>query len=96
MDACPDVSATTVSSRSGKENSTTVDHDRSDSNPESWEELRDTWERVRETAAAFGDQRIYALHDSIMFSRNSCYSFASPKKASLTEHHGLVVTHEIR
>ena len=33
------------------------------------EDLRDAWERLRETAASFGDQRIYASHNSIMFSR---------------------------
>jgi hypothetical protein len=44
------------------------------------EELRDAWERVRETAAAFGDQRIYASHSSIMFSRQSCYFFVRPKR----------------
>src|SRR5437660_5549518 len=44
------------------------------------EELRDAWERVRETAVSFGDQRIYASHNSIMFSRQSCYFFVRPKK----------------
>jgi len=44
------------------------------------EELRDAWERLRETAAAFGDQRIYASHKSIMFSRASCYFFVRPKR----------------
>jgi hypothetical protein len=29
--------------------------------------LRDAWERLRETAVSFGDQRIYASHKSIMF-----------------------------
>ena len=43
------------------------------------EDLRDAWERLRETAAAFGDQRIYASHNSIMFSRKSCYFFVRPK-----------------
>ncbi len=43
------------------------------------EDLRDAWERLRETAAAFGDQRIYASHKSIMFSRTSCYFFVRPK-----------------
>ena len=43
------------------------------------EDLRDAWERLRETAAAFGDQRIYASHHSIMFSRKSCYFFVRPK-----------------
>jgi len=29
------------------------------------EDLRDAWERLREAAADFGDQRIYASHSSI-------------------------------
>ena len=37
------------------------------------EDLRDAWERLRETAVAFGEQRIYASHHSIMFSRKVCY-----------------------
>ena len=36
------------------------------------EDLRDAWERLRETAAAFGEQRIYASRHSIMFARTSC------------------------
>src|SRR5712671_6205953 len=44
------------------------------------EELRDAWERLRETAVSFGDQRIYASHKSIMFSRQSCYFFVRPKR----------------
>jgi len=44
------------------------------------EDLRDAWERVRETAVSFGDQRIYASHKSIMFSTKSCYFFVRPKK----------------
>jgi hypothetical protein len=44
------------------------------------EDLRDAWERLRETAVSFGDQRIYASHHSIMFSRKSCYFFVRPKK----------------
>ena len=47
------------------------------------EDLRDAWERLRETAVSFGDQRIYASHKSIMFSRNSCYFFVRPKKSFL-------------
>ena len=43
-------------------------------------DLRDAWERLRETAVSFGDQRIYASHKSIMFSRKSCYFFVRPKK----------------
>jgi hypothetical protein len=41
-------------------------------------DLRDAWERLRETAAAFGEQRIYASHSSIMFSRRTCYFFVRP------------------
>ena len=47
------------------------------------EDLRDAWDRLRETAAEFGDQRIYASHNSIMFSRKSCYFFVRPKKTFL-------------
>jgi len=47
------------------------------------EDLREAWERVRETAAEFGEQRIYASHSSIMFSRKSCYFFVRPKKSFL-------------
>jgi hypothetical protein len=47
------------------------------------EDLRDAWERLRETAASFGEQRIYASHHSIMFSRRSCYFFVRPKKSYL-------------
>jgi hypothetical protein len=47
------------------------------------EDLREAWERLRETAAEFGEQRIYASHNSIMFSRKSCYFFVRPKKSFL-------------
>jgi hypothetical protein len=47
------------------------------------EDLRDAWERLRETAAAFGDQRIYASGTAIMFSRDSCYFFVRPKRSFL-------------
>jgi hypothetical protein len=43
-------------------------------------DLRDAWERVCEAAVSFGEQRIYASHKSIMFSRRSCYFFVRPKK----------------
>jgi len=46
-------------------------------------DLRDAWDRLRETATSFGDQRIYASHKSIMFSRQSCYFFVRPKRNSL-------------
>jgi hypothetical protein len=47
------------------------------------EDLRDAWERLRDTAAEFGEQRIYASHKSVMFSRKSCYFFVRPKKSFL-------------
>ncbi len=47
------------------------------------EELQAAWERIRETVIAFGDQRIYASHRSIMFSRRSCYFFVRPKRTFL-------------
>ena len=47
------------------------------------EDLYDTWERLRETAASLGDQRIYASHSSIMFSRKACYFFVRPKTTYL-------------
>jgi hypothetical protein len=46
-------------------------------------DLREAWARLRETAAEFGEQRIYASHNSIMFSRASCYFFVRPKKSFL-------------
>ena len=47
------------------------------------DDLQDAWERLRETAVSFGDQRIYASHKSIMFSRKSCYFFVRPKRSFL-------------
>jgi hypothetical protein len=47
------------------------------------EDLRDAWERLRETAVAFGDQRIYASGTAIMFSRDSCYFFVRPRRQFL-------------
>ena len=43
------------------------------------ENLRDAWERLRETASGFGEQRIYASGTAIMFSRKACYFFVRPK-----------------
>ncbi len=43
------------------------------------EDLREAWERLRETAVEFGPQRIYASHHSIMFSKKVCYFFVRPK-----------------
>ena len=47
------------------------------------EDLRHAWERLRETAVEFGDQRIYASHHSIMFARKACYFFVRPKRSFL-------------
>ena len=47
------------------------------------EDLHDAWERLRETAVALGDQRIYASGTCIMFSREACYFFVRPKRSSL-------------
>src|SRR5438477_125321 len=47
------------------------------------DDLREAWERLREAAVSFGDQRIYASHHSIMFSRKSCYFFVRPRKSYL-------------
>ena len=47
------------------------------------DDLQDAWERLRETATGLGDQRVYASHKSIMFSRTSCYFFVRPKRTFL-------------
>lgn len=47
------------------------------------EDLQEAYQRVRETAAAFGEQRIYASHKCIMFSRKACYFFVRPKRSAL-------------
>lgn len=47
------------------------------------EDLREAWERLREAAVELGEQRIYASHSSIMFSRKSCYFFVRPKRTFL-------------
>src|SRR5262245_63990866 len=47
------------------------------------EDLREAWERLRETAVDFGDQRIYASGTVIMFSRESCYFFVRPRRGHL-------------
>jgi hypothetical protein len=47
------------------------------------EDLLEAWERLRETAVTFGDQRIYASGSCIMFSRGACYFFVRPKRSYL-------------
>jgi hypothetical protein len=44
------------------------------------DDLQEAYERLRETAVDFGEQRIYASHHSIMFSRRFCYFFVRPKR----------------
>jgi hypothetical protein len=46
-------------------------------------ELQEAWERLREAAAELGAQRIYASHNSIMFSRTVCHMFVRPKRSFL-------------
>ena len=47
------------------------------------EDLREAYARLRETAVELGEQRIYASHNSIMFSRKACYLFVRPKRTHL-------------
>jgi len=47
------------------------------------EDLREAWERLRESAAELGEQRIYASLNSIMFARKTCYCFVRPKRKYL-------------
>jgi hypothetical protein len=47
------------------------------------EDLREAWQRIRETAVEFGEQRIYASGTAIMFSRKSCYFFVRPRRSHL-------------
>lgn len=47
------------------------------------EDLRDAWERLRETALEFGEQRVYASHKSIMFAKKACYFFVRPRTKDL-------------
>ncbi len=47
------------------------------------EDLQDAYARLRETAVEFGEQRIYASHNSIMFARTACYFFVRPKRSFL-------------
>src|SRR6187401_3256367 len=47
------------------------------------DDLREAWDRLHETALEFGEQRVYASHNSIMFSRKACYFFVRPKRSFL-------------
>jgi hypothetical protein len=47
------------------------------------DDLKEAWERLREEAAALGEQRIYASGTAIMFARTACYCFVRPKRSFL-------------
>ena len=47
------------------------------------EDLQDAYQRIREAAVELGEQRIYASHGSIMFSRKACHFFVRPKRSFL-------------
>lgn len=47
------------------------------------EDLQDAYARLRESAVELGEQRIYASHSSIMFSRKACHFFVRPKRRHL-------------
>ena len=47
------------------------------------DDLQEAYDRLRETAVEFGDQRIYASGKCIMFSRDVCYFFIRPKRSYL-------------
>ena len=47
------------------------------------EDLQDAYVRLRDSAVELGEQRIYASHSSIMFSRTACHFFVRPKRKHL-------------
>lgn len=47
------------------------------------DDLQDAYARLREAAVELGEQRIYASHHSIMFSRKACHFFVKPKRTRL-------------
>jgi hypothetical protein len=47
------------------------------------EDLQEAYERFRESAVELGEQRVYASHSSIMFSRKACHFFVRPKRKHL-------------
>jgi hypothetical protein len=44
------------------------------------EDLQEAYQAIREAAVEFGEQRIYASHRSIMFSRKACHFFVKPRR----------------
>jgi hypothetical protein len=47
------------------------------------QDLQDAYARLRDSAVELGEQRIYASHSSIMFSRKACHFFVRPKRKHL-------------
>jgi hypothetical protein len=47
------------------------------------EDLLEAWEKLREFGMSLGSHRIYASHNSIMFSKKICYFFVRPRKSFL-------------
>lgn len=47
------------------------------------EDLQDAWQKLRAFGTSLGEQRIYASHNSIMFSKKICYFFVRPRKSFL-------------
>jgi hypothetical protein len=47
------------------------------------EDLIDAWRKLRAFGSSLGTQRIYASHNSIMFSKKVCYFFVRPRKSFL-------------
>lgn len=47
------------------------------------EDLQDAYQAIREAAVEFGEQRIYASHHSIMFSRKACHFLVKPRRKFL-------------
>ncbi|MCB0411875.1 MAG: hypothetical protein KDD22_05075 [Bdellovibrionales bacterium] len=47
------------------------------------EDLQEAWQKLRDFGSSLGEQRIYASHNSIMFSKKVCYFFVRPKKKYL-------------
>jgi hypothetical protein len=47
------------------------------------DDLQEAYQAIREAAVELGDQRIYASHHSIMFSRKACHFFVKPRRSFL-------------
>jgi hypothetical protein len=47
------------------------------------DDLQDAYQAIREAAVEFGEQRIYASHHSIMFSRKACHFLVKPRRKFL-------------